>query len=621
MTDSAKELPDNSVSTGDRVPRLSPPLIVITQAPSEIYIGQPLEIIGTADFSQIKQVLVKLPNNSLLPVQVNSSTGQWRSQVPTGFPSAAAIYLKIQGLDHTQILRQELVVNVLVKPPLLQLLVKHPTIFKISPADSDTLPPDKKVNVRAGQSMEIVRYGMVDGHLKVLLKQPIAPVGEFGYFYAPHVDLVAPVTVTVKQDTVFKISTASSMSLPFTQKVTVKAGTKLLIASDYEIKNNHVSVKLIHPIAPVGNNGYFFLPHVELSKLNETIDFEPPDRLDDIPLTAAELTVTTDTFLKISSQNASDLANHQKILVRSGTSYPITGYASINGHFRVKLANPIAPVGNVGFFYWQHVVIRKKGMAIAYDPEMTTLKIRQNTVLKKRPLDSRQLSPQEMAPLKGGDIYGVDSYSISDIHFQVSLNEDIPPMDSTGYIFMGHVNLLQRGKPLVITPKSKVLGVPYFSQRDNPRDPFSTCNVTSIAMVMAFYGRRSRDPRQQLENELYQWIIDRYGSRAKTDNAVLQELYLAYGYQGGFSTQRTWAQIKQEILENRPVVIGGYFTHGGHIICIIGFDEHGYIVHDPYGNALTGYRQTEGRRLRYPYIYMRDMCGVDGDVWAHFIRR
>jgi hypothetical protein len=138
-------------------------------------------------------------------------------------------------------------------------------------------------------------------------------------------------------------------------------------------------------------------------------------------------------------------------------------------------------------------------------------------------------------------------------------------------------------------------------------------------MVLAFHGRRSRNPRQQLEDELYQWIIDRYGRQARTDNSVMQKLYQAYGFGGGFSTTRTWSQIKQELIENRPVVIGGYFTHGGHIICIIGFDEFGYIVHDPYGNALTGYRQTEGKSLRYPYVYMRDMCGVDGDVWAHFI--
>jgi hypothetical protein len=325
--------------------------------------------------------------------------------------------------------------------------------------------------------------------------------------------------------------------------------------------------------------------------------------------------------MKVSSLNASSLNDAQKLLVKAGTTYPIQGYASVNGHFRVKFQEAIAPVGLVGFFYWQHVTINKQGKAIAYDPDMKTLTIKQNTVLKKRPIDSRQLAPTELARLTAGSIYGLEGYSVSDIHFQVTLTEDLPPLGNMGYVFMGHTTIHQNGKAIEITPKRKVLGVPYFSQRDNPRDPFTTCNVTAIAMVLAFYGRRSRNPRQQLEDELYQWIIDRYGRQARTDNAVLQELYRAYGYRGGFSTARTWAQIKQELLENRPVVIGGYFTHGGHIITVIGFDEHGYIVHDPYGNALTGYRQTEGKGLRYPYIYMRDMCGVDGDVWAHFIAK
>jgi uncharacterized protein YvpB len=339
----------------------------------------------------------------------------------------------------------------------------------------------------------------------------------------------------------------------------------------------------------------------------------------DIPIKGAILTVKTDTFLKASSQNASSLPDNQKLMVKAGTSYVITGYAAINGHFRVKLATAIAPIGDVGFFYSLHVSITKNGKAIAYDPDMKTMTIKQNTVLKKRPIDSRQLAPSDLAPLNAGDIYGIDSFSLSDIHFQVTLNEDVPPLGNSGYVFAGHVTLQQGGKPLEIAPKQKVLGVPYFSQLDNPRDPYVTCNVTSIAMVLAFHGRRSRDPQQQLEDELYQWIINKYGAQARTDNQALQALYRAYGFGGEFSTSRTWSQIRQEIIANRPVVIGGYFTHGGHIICIIGFDDQGFIVHDPYGNALTGYSQTEGKNLRYPYIYMRDMCGVDGDIWAHFI--
>ncbi len=593
--------------------------IAVTQAPDEIVINREIAIAGTADFAQVLQILVTLPNDTAVAVQTNPTAGTWLAKITAGLPIASATFLRIRAIGTNNQLLSEQIVNILVKNPDIALITKQATFFKISPADSATLSANDKIEVAAGQTFEVLRYGSVAGHIKVFLKQPIAPVGEFGYFYAPHVNLIAPITLTVKQDTIFKISTAASQVLPFTQKAEVKAGTKFLLDGDYAIADSHVKVKLAQPLAPVGQVGYFFLPHVDLAKLGESLDFSNPADVSNIPITGAIVTVKTETFLKSSSQDASSLTDSQKIKVKAGTTYQISGYASVDGHFRVKFTSAIAPVGDVGFFYWQHVSITKNGKVIAYDPEMKTMIVKQNTVFKKRPIDSRQLSTSELAPLTAGDIFGIDSYSFTDIHFQVTLNEDVPPLGKSGFVFAGHVRLQQGNKAIEIAPKSKVLGVPYFSQLDNPRDPYVTCNVTSIAMVLSFHGVRSRNPQQQLEDELYQWIINKYGAQSRSDNAVLQNLYRAYGFGGGFRTDRTWSQIKQEIIENRPVVIGGYFTHGGHIVCIIGFDEFGFIVNDPYGNALTGYSETEGKGLRYPYIYMRDMCGVDGDVWAHFI--
>ncbi|MBD2177359.1 C39 family peptidase [Pseudanabaena sp. FACHB-1998] len=613
MTAASSNSPVNSSA-----PSAAPQILTITQAPSEVVVNREIAIAGTADFSQVLQILVTLPNDIPVPVVTNPTARTWQAKLASGLSEASAIFLRVRAIGVNNQLLTEQIVNILVRQPPITLITKQATRFKSAPADSATLPPAGKVDVRAGQSFEVVRYGAIAGHIKVLLKQPIAPVGEFGYFYALHVDLVAPVTLTVKQNTIFKVSTASSLSLALTQKVEVKAGTKFLLDGDYAITENHVRVKLAQPLAPIGQEGFFFLPHVELVKLGETLD-SSKTTVGNIPIKGAILTVKTDTFLKASSQNASSLTDNQKLMIKAGTSYAIAGYAAVNGHFRVKLATAIAPIGDVGFFYERHVSITKNGKAIAFDPDMKTMTIKQNTVLKKRPIDSRQLAPSDLAPLTAGDIYGIDSFSLSDIHFQVTLNEDVPPLGNSGYIFAGHVTLQQGGKPLEIAPRQKVLGVPYFSQLDNPRDPYVTCNVTSIAMVLAFHGKRSRNPQQQLEDELYQWIINKYGAQSRTDNQALQALYRAYGFGGEFSTSRTWSQIRQEIIANRPVVIGGYFTHGGHIICIIGFDEQGFIVHDPYGNALTGYSQTEGKSLRYPYIYMRDMCGVDGDVWAHFI--
>jgi hypothetical protein len=224
--------------------------IAVTQAPDEVLINREIAIAGTADFSQVSQILVTLPNEATVAVQLNTTTGTWQAKIAAGLPNASATYLRVRAIGANNQLLTELIVNILVKLPTISLVTKQGTLFKTSPADSSTLPPNAKVEVMAGQTFEVLRYGAVDGHIKVLLKQPIAPVGEFGYFYGLHVDLIAPITLTVKQNTIFKISTAASQALPFTQKVEVKAGTEFLLDGDYTIADNHIRVKLAQPLAP-----------------------------------------------------------------------------------------------------------------------------------------------------------------------------------------------------------------------------------------------------------------------------------------------------------------------------------------------------------------------------------
>ncbi len=612
------QLPTLSVMAGE-TRSLDNQLLAVIDAPTEVVVRQPVTIVGSFPVGDVTQIMATTFDHSTLAVAMNIGAGEWQIDLPDGFNSPGTPFIRVQGMDLTGVLVSEKVVSIAVKPEALRLVTKQSTLFKTSPADSMTLAENQKVLLGPEETVELQRFGTVDGHYKVWLTDSIDPVGSFGYFYIPHVDLIAPVTLTIKQDTLFKISSAPSSSLAPNQKFDVKAGTKFTLDGDYFVENHHVKVTLNEMKSPFGKVGYLFIPHVTLEKLGQVVPLGAPPTVETITSVGAVVTIKTDTFCKASAAGSRELPEDKKILLKAGTKIPIAGYAAVDGHFRVRFASPLAPVGNVGFFFWQHVTITKDGKTMSYDPEMRTMTVKQSTILKKRPVESRQLAANEQSPLAAGQVYGLDSFSLSDTHFQVALNESVGGVGKTGFIFAGHVTLKQGNKVVDINPKKKVLGVPYFSQRDNPRDPFVTCNVTSVAMALWFHGVRPRNSNQQLEDELYQWIIDRYGASSRTDNSVLNQMYNAYGFDGGFSTSRTWAQIRQEIAANRPVVIGGYFTHGGHIVCIIGYDEQGFIVNDPYGDALTGYAQTEGAGLSYPYTYMQEMCGSDGDVWAHFI--
>jgi hypothetical protein len=177
-------------------------------------------------------------------------------------------------------------------------------------------------------------------------------------------------------------------------------------------------------------------------------------------------------------------------------------------------------------------------------------------------------------------------------------------------------------KPLPTPSSSVILKVPYLSQLDNVDDPYATCNVTSVAMCLAYYGHPIRNSQGiQLEDELNQYCysngLDRH---VPTD---LKKLLEAYGCKDDFQFDAKWASAKTHLAGGNPLIVHGYFTRSGHIIAIIGYNEKGFVVQDPFGEYFaSGYDTSRsGAKLTYSYEMMRQTCGTDGDLWLHFVSK
>ena len=165
------------------------------------------------------------------------------------------------------------------------------------------------------------------------------------------------------------------------------------------------------------------------------------------------------------------------------------------------------------------------------------------------------------------------------------------------------------------------LAVPYLSQHDNELYPGGTCNVTSIAMCMVFFGEPSiNQDGLQLEDQLTQYCLDNGLSRHSPGD--LEVLAQQYGYRPQFSATATWEQVKIHLDSGKPCVVHGYFTASGHIIVIIGYSEKGWIVNDPWGEWCSDGYDTivSGEALNYSHQMMSHLCGPDddGQLWIHF---
>ncbi len=165
------------------------------------------------------------------------------------------------------------------------------------------------------------------------------------------------------------------------------------------------------------------------------------------------------------------------------------------------------------------------------------------------------------------------------------------------------------------------LNVPYLSQLDNVNNPYGSCNVTSVSMCMGYFGHplKNKQTGEQLEDELYQFMLANGLSRHSPQD--LQHVLRVYGYEDDFQPDAKWGDVKKWLDKGNPCISHGWFTRSGHIITIIGYNDKGWIVHDPYGEWFSSGYDTNrsGAGLTYSYGMMRQVCGPDGDNWVHFV--
>ena len=112
-------------------------------------------------------------------------------------------------------------------------------------------------------------------------------------------------------------------------------------------------------------------------------------------------------------------------------------------------------------------------------------------------------------------------------------------------------------------------------------NPTGACNVTSMAMCLQFIGKPRRDNVGQFEDELYEYTLNKGLNRWSPYD--LAKLVVDYGAKDTFKDNAVIEEVQDWLTDGKPVVIHGYFTSFGHIMPVVGYDETGLYVNDPYG--------------------------------------
>ena len=166
---------------------------------------------------------------------------------------------------------------------------------------------------------------------------------------------------------------------------------------------------------------------------------------------------------------------------------------------------------------------------------------------------------------------------------------------------------------------SNPIKVKYEYQNDNASGTgYRECFSSSMAMIAQYYGKVNGDDE-------YNSIRARYGD--STDSGAQMAALESLGLTPRFITNGTAASLKAEIDCGRPVGVGWLHkgsvsspSGGGHWSVVVGYDDTGFIIHDPNGEANLvsgGYdNYTGGEYAHYSYKnWLPRWEVVGGDGW------
>jgi uncharacterized protein YvpB len=237
-----------------------------------------------------------------------------------------------------------------------------------------------------------------------------------------------------------------------------------------------------------------------------------------------------------------------------------------------------------------------------------------NTIIKSDPIQSSLLGSIDKFNLKETNTLEIKSYEFVDNHIKFTLEQPIKGR-LIWYAFAPHVDVISDE---II--KSVKLPVPHYSQRDNLFRMGQTCNVTCCAMIIRFFYPNLKTKQYgQLEDELLKYCERQWGKESIYYHDNLVRLLEVYGVRSVFSTNTPFTKVREHLASGNPAIYSGRFTRSGHIICLIGYDEKGFIVNDPWGEWYsTGYQNKSGASLHYSNNLISNVSYSGRDKgWIH----
>jgi GH24 family phage-related lysozyme (muramidase) len=256
---------------------------------------------------------------------------------------------------------------------------------------------------------------------------------------------------------------------------------------------------------------------------------------------------------------------------------------------------------------------------------------KQDTLLKKEPLQSFELSETAKVTVPRGRSYTIVDSLVEGSHTRVTLDHSA----GVWYVYNPHWEIKVPGTAEVSDDKLIVLNVPYYTQLDSTTAHGQRMCFSSVCAMAAEFLKPGCLGGGRNADDLYlNKYVFKYGDTTSSVAQVraLRDLGITAVFRQNLGRQNVIDQLRRGIpvpagyLHKGPV---GRPTGGGHYCLIIGIDLNTkqYIVQDPWGEAdLVGggfNGSMNGSRVRYSFKNFEARWCVEGDKtgWGLMLTR
>ena len=237
-----------------------------------------------------------------------------------------------------------------------------------------------------------------------------------------------------------------------------------------------------------------------------------------------------------------------------------------------------------------------------------TILAQRDTWLKRKPGQTSDLTPEQKLFVPKGSAHAWTNISIvpGEVDYKITLEAQ---PNQVWWFYPTHWKIINDPKVTSIEPQFKhpkklVLDVPYYSQRDNKKDPLRSCFSSACAMLLKYVK-----PSSITSDDEYMVTVYKYGDT--TEPSAQVTALEQYGLNVEFRQDGGWSDIDSQLAKGFPIPIGVLHhgpvskpSGGGHWLTIIGRNEDNtaYVVNDPYGEMDLlngGYQNSNGSHLMY----------------------